>query len=138
MKRVILLSVLLSSLALARYYEFDLEKVSDPFAQESYGIPQDHEVDLANVKVPWGLIGEAGWVQIGYEKDERLRIISLNENLTPREPEISIWKGRIFEHHRIWESTDLKTWTYVSEQAESMSLLMSQFSGPVFFRELCP
>ena len=85
MKRVILLSVLLSSLALARYYEFDLEKVSDPFAQESYGIPQDHEVDLANVKVPWGLIGEAGWVQIGYEKDERLRIIlqtrtSLQEN----------------------------------------------------------
>ena len=106
MKRVILLSVLLSSLALARYYEFDLEKVSDPFAQESYGIPQDHEVDLANVKVPWGLIGEAGWVQIGYEKDERLRIISLNENLTPREPEISIWKGHIFAHHRIWESSN--------------------------------
>ena len=106
MKRVILLSVLLSSLALARYYEFDLEKVSDPFAQESYGIPQDHEVDLADVKVPWGLIGEAGWVQIGYEKDERLRIISLNENLTPREPEISIWKGRIFAHHRIWESSN--------------------------------
>ena len=68
MKRLILLSVLLSSLALARYYEFDLEKASNPFAQESYGIPQDHEVDLADVKVPWGLVGEAGWVQIGYKK----------------------------------------------------------------------
>ena len=108
MKRLILLSVLLSSLALAlaRYYEFDLEKASNPFAQESYEIPQDHEVYLADVKVPWGLIGEAGWVQIGYEKDEGLRIISQNENLTPREPEISIWKGRIFAHHRIRESSN--------------------------------
>jgi hypothetical protein len=33
MKRLTLLSVLLSSLTLARYYEFDLEKASDPFAQ---------------------------------------------------------------------------------------------------------
>ena len=85
MKRLIILSVLLSSLALVRYYEFDFEKVSDPFAQESYGIPQDQEVYLASVKIPWGLIGEVGWVQIGYEKDEGLRIIlqtraSLQEN----------------------------------------------------------
>ena len=111
MKRLILLSVLLSSLALARYYEFDLEKASDPLAQESYGIPQDHEVYLADVKVPWGLIGEAGWVQIGYEKTKDYTSFYKREPHSKRTRDFNM-EGPYFRTSShlgiIQQSTDLK------------------------------
>lgn len=106
MKRLILLPVLLSSLALARYYEFDLEKASDPLAQESYGIPQDHEVYLAGRKSSLGTHRRSRLGANRIRKRRRTIHHFTNENLTPREPEISIWKGRIFAHHRIWESSN--------------------------------
>ncbi|MDB4713201.1 hypothetical protein OAF41_00425 [bacterium] len=213
MRLFLLISAILSSSALARYYEFNLTEVNDD--RDSYGIPEGHEVYLLDVDVPWGLIavyfsydpadsgmvtistqylgiaqayqfyaidsptsddrlqissnagddelsspftissgdsqfitfeseilGEAGWVQIAYDKDEGLSIISQNENPTPREPEIPFGNGRVFvtASHLgiIQQSSDLRNWTNVSSQGGSVTLIMSQLSGPVFFRELCP
>lgn len=215
MRLLLFLSVLLSSSALARYYEFELNEATDPTDKEFFGIPENHEVYYLDVNVPWGLIavslsfdsadseiitiftryvgiaqgyqfyavdslkseerqqissnsgddeqsspftissggsqlitfdsdiiGEEGWVQIGYDKDEGLRIISQNENPRPREPEFSISNGHLFITPSrlgiIQQSSDLKNWTNISIQGGAATLIMSKLRGPIFFRDLCP
>ena len=88
------------------------------------------------------IIGKEGWVQIGYDKDEGLRIISQNENPRPREPEFSTSNGHLFitpSHLGIIQQfSDLKNWTNISIQRGTVTLMRSKFRGPIFFRELCP
>jgi hypothetical protein len=88
------------------------------------------------------IIGEEGWVQIGSDKDEGLRIILQNENPRPREPEFSISNGHLFITPSrlgiIQQSSDLKNWTNISIQGGATTLIMSKLRGPIFFRDLCP
>ena len=57
MRLLLFLSILLSSPALARYYEITLEKYDGSSDAEFLGVPATNEFYYLDVNVPWGLIG---------------------------------------------------------------------------------
>lgn len=85
---------------------------------------------------------QTGWVQIAYEQDSGLRIISQSETPPPREPDFYIRNGTITvspsDVGTIQQSTDLVNWTTVGTLGNSVRLLLSSTPGPIFFREICP
>ncbi len=218
MRLFLFLSILLSSPALARYYEITLEKYDGSSDAEFLDVPATNEFYYLDVNVPWGLIGatltfdpadpeivtiaartwgvaqgyrfyavdsldseerqqiasnqgdhdlsepftissgstqfltfdstiegEEGWVQIGYDKDSGLSIVSQNEVTPPRAPIMTFTNGRVIVEDSdfnlisiIQQSSNLKNWTTIGEPGISVSLPMSEISGPLFFRVICP
>ena len=89
--------------------------------------------------------GEEGWAKISYDKDSGLQIISQNEIPRPKEPTIYFANDRVFIEPSAWtligvvqRSSDLENWKSIGGPGANVSIPMSEISGPIFFRIICP
>jgi len=86
----------------------------------------------------------SGWVEIGYDSEKGLQIISQHELLAPPPPKITIRDGYVhitLASYSIFsvieQSTDMKNWEAIAWD-EYARVPLADNPGPLYFRERCP